>query len=246
MRSVAFTLMLFGYLGCKSSQNFITEGNLTEYSLISNYYNQQDSLEQAIEFYSSEGSRVKQVILIRHGEPILDKHSARSRKKMKQYVYDYDTAHVKPFQHSPVSFNESKLDTVYSSPIVRASDTAHKLFRDHFVIVEDSIFREFEREVFPLPFFRLRPKTWGVISRIPWILGLQSRNIEGFRNAKQRAKSDVQFLIAKANQNGRAVLVAHGFLNRYVSKFLQEEGWQLSHDGGKDYLSVQVLTKISD
>jgi len=221
MRVLIFVLVAITCLGCHSSKSVI--------------------LTNAIGF--SQDDQIQEIILIRHGEPMLDKKSARSRRKMKQYIYDYDTAKVYPFDKSPVQFAKGEIDTIYSSPIVRARDTAEKLFGGQFMIVEDSVFREFERGVFPLPFIHLRPKTWGVLSRIPWLIGFHPRSVEGFRSARKRAKNDVKFLELKAQQNGRTVLVAHGFLNRYLKKYLMKNGWKLSHDGGKDYLSVQVLSR---
>ncbi len=229
--------------GCSSPRVVYSLEQAALYSKLVEYYEQLKSRPAPIGFYND--SRVQQILLIRHGEPILDKKSARTRKKMKQYVYDYDTAKVYDFEDMPVSIKQDEIDTIYSSPIVRARDTASKLFGNQFTIVEDSIFREFEREVFPLPLIPLRPKTWGIISRIPWILGLQSRKIEGFGQAKRRAKLDALFLEKKAYENGKTVLVAHGFLNRYLEKYLQEQGWQLSYDGGKDYLSVKVLSRVT-
>jgi len=239
MRGLLFLLVVILFAACNASKPVWTASQMALYNQVRVYYEGQSA--QPVQFYQDE--QVQQIILIRHGEPILDKQCARSRKAMKQYIYDYDTARVLPFTKSPVLFSPEEIDTVYASPIVRASDTANKLFGSHFVIIEDSIFREFEREVFPLPLIHLRPKTWGILSRIPWIIGLQSRNIEGYSKAKRRAKSDALFLEQKANQNGRAALVAHGFLNRYLKKYLMKNGWQLSYDGGKDYLSVQVLSR---
>lgn len=240
MRALLILLVFFVFAGCNTSKLIVTTSQMALYDQARAYYEEQ--ISQPVQFYQDK--QVQQIILIRHGEPILDKKSTRSRKAMKQYIYDYDTAKVQPFTMSPVLFSSDEIDTIYASPIVRASDTADKLFGNQFVIVKDSMFREFEREVFPLPLIHLRPKTWGILSRIPWIIGLQSRNIEGYSKAKRRAKSDAQFLERKSNQNGRAALVAHGFLNRYLKKYLMKNGWQLSYDGGKDYLSVQVLTKV--
>jgi broad specificity phosphatase PhoE len=240
MKNLTMFLGIVLLAGCHHSKPIATPSQKELYNQVSAYYEQLRS--EPIQFYP--GDQVQQIILIRHGEPMLDKKSARSRKAMKQYIYAYDTARVHAFEKSPVYFKSGEIDTIYASPIVRASDTAKKLFGNQFVIMEDSVFREFERTVFPLPMIHLRPKTWGVLSRIPWIIGLQSRNVEGFSHAKRRARRDVLFLEQKAQENGRAVLVAHGFLNRYLKKYLIKNGWQLSHDGGKDYLSVQVLTKV--
>ncbi len=242
MKVLLMLLVGVACLGCYSSKGILSPDQEKTYEAISKYHQSQAKLNQPVEFYQDD--QVQQIILIRHGEPCLDKKSARSRKAMKQYIYDYDTARVHEFDKSPVNIKTGEVDTIYSSSIVRASDTADKLFDDWFVIVEDSIFREFERGVFPLPLIHLRPKTWGVLSRIPWLIGLHSGKVEGFGTAKQRAKKDVVFLEQKTTQNGRVVLVAHGFLNRYLNKYLQEQGWQLSYDGGKGYLSVQVLSRV--
>lgn len=207
------------------------------------FYTETASNNKPVRFYT-DNHRLQQIFLIRHGEPDIDKQSRRSHKGMRQYIYDYDTVNVKAFSPSPVNFDPTKLDTVYASSLQRARDTAHKIFGVSYTIVADSLFREFEREVVPLPFLWLKPKAWGIWSRFWWVLGLQSRKVEGFGAAKHRAQTVSEFLEGKANDQQYAVLVSHGFLNRYLKKQLINSGWQLSFDGGHGYLSVQVLSKI--
>lgn len=228
-------------IGC--SKTIISPANQLEYDKVVAFYTETASNNKPVRFYM-DNHRLQQIFLIRHGEPDLDKQSRRSYKGMRQYIYDYDTVKVKSFSVSPVNFDPTKLDTIYASSLQRAKDTAHKIFSKDYTIVTDSLFREFEREVVPLPLLRLKPKAWGIWSHFFWITGIQSQKVEGFRQAKHRAQTISEFLEGKANDQQYAVLVSHGFLNRYLKKQLINSGWQLSFDGGHGYLSVQVLSKI--
>jgi broad specificity phosphatase PhoE len=187
---------------------------------------------------------LQQIVLLRHGEPDLDKNSRRSYKQMKQFIYDYDTVRVKPIEQVPLIIDPSKVDLIHSSALMRAYNTSEQLYGHEIEISADSLFREFEREVVAFPILKLRPKTWGVWSRIFWVMGFKSNSIESFRQAKSRAKEIAEFLAEDANENQYSVLVSHGFLMRYVKKELIKNEWQLSYDGGNGYLGALILTKI--
>lgn len=42
------------------------------------------------------------------------------------------------------------------------------------------------------------------------------------------------------------MLVAHGFLNRYIKEDLEKMGWRVVRDGGHGYLGTTILAKIDD
>ena len=74
--------------------------------------------------------------------------------------------------------------------------------------------------------------------------GLHSSQVPSLSQQKERSREVAARLDQLAKKEKRVVLVAHGFLNRYIIRYLKKDGWQHSFDGGYDYLNVQVLSKI--
>jgi hypothetical protein len=76
-------------------------------------------------------------------------------------------------------------------------------------------------------------------------LGGNSECIENKSDAKTRAKIGAELLENDAMENGKTLLVAHGFLNRYLEKYLNKRGWTTVFDGGNDYLSQKLLVRCN-
>ena len=185
---------------------------------------------------------VNQVILIRHGEPNIDKKGWRNRDEAAKYMYDYDSVGVVPFDFIPLCLPFEQNVVTYHSSLPRAKHTASLLFGQRQMI-EDARFREFERKV--LRFFNVKLPLgfWVGTSRVLWFMGMNKKDIESFRNATKRAKSNARFLGSQADTQGTVVLVAHGLHNRYVMKYLQDQGWKKVRKGGNGYLAINILAK---
>jgi broad specificity phosphatase PhoE len=186
---------------------------------------------------------ILQIILIRHGNPEINRNGWFSYKAARNYIIAYDTVGVKPIVKPPVVLETGEEVKIFSSSLFRAFDTALKVFGDDVSITVDSAFIEFQREITPLPLI-LPIKGWTGISRFFWMIGLHSSDIPSLRSEKSRAVFDSELLENAAIDNTRVVLVAHGFLNKYIIRNLKKNGWDHSYNGGNDYLAVQVLTKI--
>jgi hypothetical protein len=67
-----------------------------------------------------------------------------------------------------------------------------------------------------------------------------------FKNpwAKDRAKEAALFLDRRAQRDRKALLFAHGFLNRYIKKYLKEEGYEVVNLEGQKYLGAYYFYKI--
>jgi broad specificity phosphatase PhoE len=181
--------------------------------------------------------------LIRHGDPEINRNGWFSYKAARAYIQNYDTVGVKHIENQPVELKPLYDVMIFSSPLNRAYDTSTKIFGKDADIKVDSSFIEFQREIVPLPLI-LPIKGWTSLSRFFWIIGLHSSDIPSFKSEKYRAETDAIFLDRIAHKNEKVILVAHGFLNKYIVKYLKEKGWDHSYDGGSDYLAVQVLSKI--
>lgn len=224
----------------------LSEDDLS-YSEIRSWY--KENKNQYISFYPSEKDHmpnqkyVLQIILIRHGNPIINTNGWFSYKAAKAYIHTYDTVGVKDFDNSPVKLKTHEDVKIYSSPLFRAYDTSQKIFGSDTEIEVDSSFIEFQREIVPLPLI-LPIKGWTSLSRFFWVIGLHSSDIPNFKTEKSRAEQDANFLDKAARENKKVILVAHGFLNKYIVRYLKRNGWDHSYNGGNDYLAVQVMTKI--
>jgi len=209
---------------------------------LKNFYKSQDS-EKPITLFQDTLQDIQQIILIRHGEPDLNKKGWRNREEAIQFMQNYDSAIVIPFSKKPINLESLSIDTIYYSTLPRAKNTAQRAFSDSNILVGSTDFIEFERKAMKWPNMKMPTKFWTTGSRILWMMGLNDKNIESFRKAKGRAKSNAEILTKKTSQQGMVILVAHGLHNKYVKKYLKKLGWKLAYNSGNDYLSVKVLIR---
>ncbi|NNC94902.1 MAG: phosphoglycerate mutase family protein [Chitinophagales bacterium] len=184
-----------------------------------------------------------QIMLIRHGEPDLKKDGWVGRRGAEEYFRDYDSVNIIIPEFLPIHLKPGEVKCVYTSTLPRSSHTAMVLFGEGFDYCPMYMFREFERRVFNFISLRLPLKLWTTISRGLWIIGINQRDIESFRKAKKRAREGAEFLDERAMEDEKVILVAHGFLNRYLKKYLVDMGYELKVDGGSGYLSSSILVK---
>ncbi len=188
-------------------------------------------------------SRLQQIVLLRHGEPALNKKGWRKRKEAIRFIAQYDSVGVYPPEHVPIKLSAREVDVIFTSTLNRSISTAEQLFQGFEDQRDESIFREFERKVFSFFNIKLPLKWWTTGSRVFWLMGFNKKGIESFSEAKQRAKEAAIFLETHASENGKTLLVSHGLLNHYLVKYLKKNGWTQVFDGGKDYLSQKILVK---
>ncbi|MBC5995029.1 histidine phosphatase family protein [Pontibacter cellulosilyticus] len=183
----------------------------------------------------------KRIFLIRHARPDLSKNGWFSNEAARKYITDYDTAAVEEFvlEHEAIPYKE--IDKVYCSTLPRSQLTAKAIFGSDVQLKIDKSFREFERRIFSLPLLRMPIKLWLLSARVLWFLGFNSKDIETFKEAKQRARQCAQTLASDAASNRTTVLVAHGLLNNFIRRELKRMGWQKTLDEGHGYLSVTVM-----
>ena len=215
-------------------------------------WSQQNTLSKVRQYYKnfSQDSCLKlypsgdinQVVLIRHGQPNIDKKGWRNRKEAMKYVRDYDSVGIIPPDFTPVCLKAGQRVTVYHSTLPRAAHTAKLLFEDT-PMVADPRFREFERKVLKFINMKLPLGFWVGASRVLWFTGMNKKDIESFKTAKRRAKGNAAFLTSRVETNPATVLVAHGLHNKYVLKYLRKLGWKLVRKGGSGYLAINVLAK---
>ena len=226
------------------------------YDDIKKYYKQieisENTYSPPVKFISQneipaiDGRKIFQIMLIRHGVPKIEKKGWVTFYDARDFVEAYDTVEIYEIKKSPVEVRSGEVQHVYSSPLQRAKSTALLLFGEDYEIRYDSSFIEFKNEIIPLPWIRLPLKCWRVSSRLIWMAGLHSSRVRSLPTEKQRTRGVAARLDRLAHYEKRVVLVAHGFFNRYLIRYLKKKGWRHSFDGGFDYTNVQVLTKIEE
>ncbi|MDN5213542.1 histidine phosphatase family protein [Fulvivirgaceae bacterium BMA12] len=207
------------------------------------YYSNQEP-GTCLRIFEDPSDSIHQILLIRHGEPDLNKKGWRRRPAAMEYVKAYDSVGVIPFNEELHCLEGIKTDKVYHSSLHRARHTAQLLFKNKLQLIEDQRFREFERKVMGFINMKLPLGFWLGASRVLWMMGLNDKQIESFRAARSRARENAAFLARQAQDSGQAILVAHGFHNKYVMKYLKKDGWKLVNKGGNGYLAINVLAKI--
>lgn len=194
-----------------------------------------------------EGMELKQIALIRHGEPDLHKTGRFNYEEAKEYMKNYDSVGILVPNEPFFQVGEEEEILFYVSNLSRAKTTADYLFGPDREVVESAEFREFERSLenrkVPL---RLPLRYWSITARLEWYLGINRGGIESFSEAKERAKKGAAKLDGLSADHDKIVLVAHGFLNRYIEKYLKQQGWQVVRDGGLNYFATTILVKLDE
>lgn len=207
--------------------------------------NEVDSTQQAE--LAKQGKRMLQIYLIRHAKPNLKKKMFYSAKEAQQYVKDYNSVPIIPFDPALVQDNLSDDHLIYCSNLPRSQETALNIFGDRFTIVSDSVFREYEiRMVDAHSIVKLPLGLWQAFSRGSWLLGFNHRGIESRKEARERTKQATENLIKIAELEETAVLIAHGMLNGGIAGELKRRGWKLIQKKGQTNLGATILIKIVD
>jgi broad specificity phosphatase PhoE len=189
---------------------------------------------------------LQQIIIIRHGEPAMNKGGWKNREEVIRYSEMYDSVGVYDFQEKPICLRNDDLEVIYTSRLPRAINTAEKTFGSELLMEQMAIFNEFDNNVIKLPNIKLPRKFWSVTNRIVWIAGMNDDGIESFSDARERAEEGAAFLDSKAREGGKVVLFAHGFLNKYLQMYLKRAGYRSVNLNGTKYLGAYYLCKIKE
>ncbi|MCG8311351.1 MAG: histidine phosphatase family protein [Cytophagales bacterium] len=198
------------------------------------------------DFSGIDEKSIQQIIIIRHGEPAMNKKGWRNRDEAIRYTRMYDSVGVYDFEQEPICLRENDVDTVFTSLLPRAIDTAEKTFQGSVPLNSMRLFNEFERKIIKFPNVKLPGKFWSITSRAVWVIGFNRRGIESFSDAKSRSRAAARFLDKKSGKNGKALLFSHGFLNKYIKRYLKKMGYRSVSLNGQKYLGAYYFYKIKD
>ncbi|MFZ1988976.1 MAG: histidine phosphatase family protein [Alphaproteobacteria bacterium] len=183
---------------------------------------------------NTEG-RLAQLVLVRHGKPALSRKMRIDWRAYHSWWAAYGESGLAETETPPADLVElaKRADLIIASPLPRAWQTALALCNGREIIADER-FVEAPLPSPPIPFLRLKPTAWGVLSRALWWLGYSGTG-ESRKHAKVRAASAAGRLIELARGRELVLLCAHGWFNRMIRKVLREQGWQCIYDGGDSY-----------
>lgn len=189
-------------------------------------------------------NEVSQIILIRHGEPDLEKGGLFNRKESLKYKEDYKISAIRNFDKSPLCLDSLPKMKVFHSSLRRAEHTAELIFNQaKFQLTPSDDFVEFDRQAVEFINLKLPIRWWNFLSRFLWFLGVNQKNYERFPEARRRVKRGADKLIQYSNGKNLSILVAHGIYNKFIGFELYSRGWRKVLDEGRGYLAVKVYAR---
>ncbi|WOI54640.1 hypothetical protein [Parvularcula sp. LCG005] len=188
------------------------------------------------------------IITARHGRPNVDRSVRITAKEYGAWWANYDLSGLAPGEEPPGSLVEAAGDchVVLSSTLPRAIETAAKIVDHARHVPQDAMFVEAPLPPPPVPFLKLSPTTWGVISRIFWFVGLSPKGVETHRGAWRRVRQIADRLIEHAERGDHILLCAHGYVNWMLDGHLRKRGWgRECHVGDNDYWSWRSYRRVA-
>lgn len=166
------------------------------------------------------------IVLVRHGRPAISTHQTTGHHGFSDYIDAYEAAGLDPKSVPPDELQElvKELTPVFTSNRPRSQESAKAIWPDAELIA-DPLFEEAPLASPKIPLIKLGVAAWAVMSRILWHAGYHPE-IENYRRAKQRAKAAADILMFKAQEDGTAVLVAHGYFNLMIGRELARRGFK--------------------
>lgn len=175
------------------------------------------------------------LVLVRHGRPALERNVRLDWRGYRTWWAAYAESGLAPGETPPkkLAAIASAADLVVSSPLPRARETAAKLAPGADVVIDD-LFVEAPLPAPQIPFVRLKPWTWNVLSRLAWLMGYSAAG-ESHKRAELRAVEAAARLESLAVGHRIVLLTAHGWFNRMIRRVLRARGWRCDYDGGDSY-----------
>lgn len=182
------------------------------------------------------------IITARHGRPNLSRDVRISAAEFGAWWRRYDESGLHPDEEPPQSLIDlaGKATTVLSSTLPRAIETARHATRGERETPANPIYVEAPLPPPPVPFLKLSPTTWGVISRTFWFLGYAPPGVENHLEAWRRV-DEIAGRLIDLSAKGDVLLCAHGYLNWMIDRKLRGSGWRRAgREGGNHYWSWRI------
>lgn len=166
------------------------------------------------------------IVLIRHGRPDMGRSRWIGHAAFARFIDDYQASSLDGTHPPPAELVDlvRPARLIFASELQRSIESAHML-KPGGEIMSTPLFTESPLASPPLPGLRMKAPAWAVISRVAWHGGFKP-GIESYGQSKQRARKAAELLASEAEDNGLAVLVAHGYFNAILGRTLHLNGWR--------------------
>ena len=184
------------------------------------------------------------IILIRHCTPKVDFSSCNhieAQRRVDEYNNTTNIAleEIEPLRTHLDDFLGSKNPIILASSLPRAFLTANRLFDKKSNIEPDSSFIEFDLNILPIPLINLTFRSWVVISRILWFMGLVKTK-RSFSYERTRSKKAAELLHEKA-KDSHVALVSHDLLNFFIERELKTKAYRRISKVKNGFFSITKL-----
>jgi broad specificity phosphatase PhoE len=165
-----------------------------------------------------------QIILARHGKPLLNHWAWIAPREMKDWIDRYNQADLVAEPVPAAAVEAATMSAiVITSTLKRCAHSAELLCRERPILVE-ALFREPDLPHTTWRFPKLPLSFWGVVFRLAWFFGFSGK-VESVAQATLRAHSAADILVAITREKGSVLLVGHGIMSMLIAKRLVELGW---------------------
>lgn len=177
---------------------------------------------------AGDAPRSTRIILIRHGQPDIPVAPRASHREFRSYIDAYEQSGLDPASAPPEELQDlvGELTAVFTSGRKRADESARAL-APKAELIADPLFGEAPLASPRIPLLRMKVPKWAVVARIFWHVGYHPE-IENYRRVRGRANEAADILIARAERDGAAALVAHGYFNFLIGRELSRRGFAKS------------------
>ena len=182
-----------------------------------------------------------QIVLMRHGEPDIDKRLRLNALEFGAWVEKYNAAGVDTASQPPQAAIEKAQQCAFTvcSHLPRSVESAKTLGIGRSGL-SDPMFREMDMPHAAWRFPKLSVLAWATIFRLAWVFGY-SAGVESFQSAKERARRCAAHLARLACTHGTVLFVGHGSLNWFIAKYLKSMGWLCAEKPPRKYWEFSVF-----
>ena len=186
-----------------------------------------------------------QIILMRHGRPVIDARQRLSARGFGTWVGHYNAATIDPASQPPAEAIAQARQAAYvlcsTLPRSLTSAAALGIESPHG---RDAAFRELEIPNADWRFPVLPVGLWAVLFRLSWALGYH-RHAESFAAARVRAATCTDTLSQLARAHGSVLFIGHGALNWFIARALRRAGWHSSAGAPRRYWQYAVFSRTT-
>jgi broad specificity phosphatase PhoE len=189
--------------------------------------------------------RLGAILTVRHGQPNVSRKVRLNAAEYAAWWGQYELTGLKPGQTPPEGL-KAKIRTasvILSSSRIRAVETAQALTEGRGFEIDSTLIEA------PLPppnwpaWLRLSPFIWGIVARFHWWYLNQAAGQENRAQAEARAERTA-LRLAELAKSGDVVVVAHGFFNTLIRRYLKKHGWKIiESEGGLGYWCSRRLER---